>query len=208
MAKPGRTRSNSVRRKVLIAITVIAGAIGYMAPGCPAFFQTTEEVAVRGPGERRLAAPTPAAEEARRHVDFAYLSAVAYEARDSVEPDDDGGSAERCPAPRRFLREAGWRRWTDFPSGDLAALVDRAHLRVQVWTQEGHEAPPAVVVTFGGTEADNIQDWIANLRWFIPSSNDQYTHVVKSVGPEFVRELQRRRQLPSESFLRSATLYS
>jgi len=49
-----------------------------------------------------------------------------------------------------------------------------------------------VAVAFGGTVIGNRNDWLANLRWFIPLHDDQYTLVVRKLGPAFIKEFQRR----------------
>jgi len=46
--------------------------------GCAAFRQTSSEVVIREPGDRLLGAPRPAQPEARKHLEFAWLSEAAY----------------------------------------------------------------------------------------------------------------------------------
>ncbi|WP_150126488.1 hypothetical protein [Burkholderia cenocepacia] len=63
----------------------------------------------------------------------------------------------------------------------------KTHLRVEVWQRKD---PPAVAVAFGGTVFSSQADWAANLRWFIPHHEDQYTQLVKRVIPAFVTRYQ------------------
>ena len=101
----------------------------------------------------------------------------------------------------QFLASRNWRRWPDFPPAALADRAANLHLRVQVWERE---SPAAVAVTFGGTLFYNWRDWQANLRWFIPTHEDQYTEIVERVGPAVVEELGRR----GNGSRRQATIYS
>jgi pimeloyl-ACP methyl ester carboxylesterase len=65
-----------------------------------------------------------------------------------------------------------------------------------------------IVVAFGGTVATSLKDWQANLRWFIPYHDDQYTKLVKEVEPQFVAEFLRRKQAADGMWLDQAKIYS
>ena len=54
----------------------------------------------------------------------------------------------------------------------------------------------------------NITDWYANLRWFFPHKQDEYTVVVKTFGKAFVEEYLKRSVEPEWTFLGQAKLYS
>jgi pimeloyl-ACP methyl ester carboxylesterase len=82
------------------------------------------------------------------------------------------------------LVKRGWVRWPDFTDHNLRKKIKEVHLRVEVWE---HAKDKKVAVTFGGTIFTNLKDWSANLRWFIPTHNDQYSVVVKTFGDVFVR---------------------
>jgi hypothetical protein len=110
-----------------------------------------------------------------------------------------------CPVSQAALKEAGWKVWPGFPSDGLLDKIKATHLRVEVWFRK---EPAMVAVAFGGTVFGNRNDWLANLRWFIPSHKDQYTQVVEIFGPAFVEEFRRRLQEPEFAFLRNATLVS
>jgi hypothetical protein len=95
-----------------------------------------------------------------------------------------------CPEPEAALKASKWRPWPDFPSTAVAQKISSSHLRVEVWQKAD---PPEVVVTFGGTVFRNHNDWIANLRWFIPFHEDQYTDVVNKLVPDFISEFKARK---------------
>jgi len=76
---------------------------------------------------------------------------------------------------------------------------------VEVWQRR---EPPAVAVSFGGTVFNNPEDWLSNLRWFIPVHDDEYSKVVRNLGPAFVAEFVSRAGRPGGEFLRKATIYA
>jgi pimeloyl-ACP methyl ester carboxylesterase len=63
-----------------------------------------------------------------------------------------------------------------------------------VWEQTN---PDIIAVAFGGTVFSNQKDWGANLRWFTPGHRDEYTDVVQTFAPEFVKHLRRRLNDPT-----------
>jgi len=154
-----------------------------------AFRQGHTEVAVREPGDRFLGKPRPVQNEARKDVDFALLSQAAYQRTPNSTSDE---STERLDADKILQENLHWHRWDNFPGPDLLARIAASHLRVEVWQNDERGA---VAVAFGGTVFENRADWRANLRWFFPTRNDEYTQVVKAFGPEFVGEFLRLRQL-------------
>lgn len=192
------------KRRLTAAALGLVPAI-YFSYNWNAFRQDSSQVAVRGPGERQLRAPEAVSSQASRHLDFAYLSEAAYDpvyGTPPVQAEVVGDGA--CRPPAEALRGLGWRRW-EFPPPELRDRIEHLHLRVHVWERE---SPPAVAVAFGGTLFTNREDWRANLRWFIPRHEDQYTEIVETVGPLFVHELHRRREQADGAFLRGATLYA
>ncbi len=46
------------------------------------------------------------------------------------------------------------------------------------------------------------------LGWFIPWPNDEYTQIVRIVGPEFVKSFKERKRKPEETYLNQATIYT
>jgi pimeloyl-ACP methyl ester carboxylesterase len=87
--------------------------------------------------------------------------------------------------PDAELRKRGWTMWPDFGGSSLHEQIRSVHLRAEVWW---HVQEKKIVVAFGGTVFINIGDWRANLRWFIPHQNDEYTVIVKSFGRAFEAE--------------------
>jgi hypothetical protein len=156
--------------------------------GRKAFRQSPQEVFIREPGHRLLEGPQPVAAEAKKHWQFAWLSVAAYRRAPHSAAPEEASIADAA------LQKAGWDRWSNFPDDGLAARIRRSHLRVEVWE---NKSAKSVVVAFGGTVADNWQDWITNLRWIIPFHNDEYTKVVKDFCPAFVSALSKKQYLNS-----------
>lgn len=202
-------------------------AIVAALPGCSALRQTKDDVVVRTPGSRFLGPPQPAAPEAKKDLEFAWLSEAAYgntaaglKEKAAVRSKLFGKSAvERpiggvasCPESQASLFAAGWKVWPGFPSDGLLQQIEKYHLRVEVWTRQ---QPPAVAVAFGGTVFNSENDWAANLRWFLPKwflagHPDEYSETVQIFAPAFVEEFKSKlRSGASEwAFLQDATIYS
>ena len=166
----------------------------------PAYRQKSNQVVVREPGKRLLGPPRPVAEEARKDLEFAWLSQAAYQR----EPGNKSSPAGNCMDADLALQDIGWSRWTDFPDAALLAKIAKSHLRVEVWTNQSRGA---VAVTFGGTVATSGKDWKSNLRWFIPHHNDEYTEIVKEFGPAFIKEFSKRKQ-EGWAFLSNVTIFA
>src|SRR5262249_6083555 len=153
------------------------------------------EVVVRAPGSRYFGDPQPIKDEALADLPFALMSQAAYQR----EPDSDDPCTSECLDPDKELVRLGWIRWLTFPNDTLKRQIADYHLRVEVWS---NNAARQVAVSFGGTEFHNFKDWKANLRWFIPRRDDEYTELVKKVGPAFVDEyIHRRVNDPEYRFL-------
>jgi len=171
-------------------------AAAFIISGCSSWFQTTGQVLVREPGHRVYGDPVGVQEEAKNHWQFALLSLAAYS---KVESESDENTQRTINAPQptvlaneiasclnsptQKLEEAGWTYWPDFPDLQLKQDLVRSNLRVEVWQRKD---PPAVAVAFGGTVFTSRADWTANLRWFIPHHDDEYTQLVKRVVPAFL----------------------
>jgi pimeloyl-ACP methyl ester carboxylesterase len=185
---------------------------GFLAsiPVLRAVAQRPSEVVLREPGDRFLSAPRPILRYAIEHWEFAWLSVAAYgkteagqkqahkdEKQITAAPDSTAGQHHAVyQDPESVLQEAGWNRW-EFPGEALLEKIRSSHLRVEVWQKTVPDRPEggglsAVAVAFGGTIFDNGKDWRANLRWFLPGRNDEYTQVVRTFAPAFVEEFERR----------------
>ncbi|VTU13664.1 lipase family protein [Variovorax sp. RA8] len=165
--------------------TLSASLLAIACTGCISLQQTEDQVAIRPPGKRLIAELRPYEPEARRHLPYAWLSQSAYEKTPAGKEE-----ADPCRDADQALGEAHWKRWDGFPREEsLKTEIEKYHLRVEVWSKE---SPPQVAVAFGGTVFDNRNDWRANLRWFLPKHDDQYTLVVKHLGPAFNEEFKRR----------------
>jgi hypothetical protein len=187
---------------ILIVVAVLVFAAVLFVRNRPAYQQSGAEVVIREPGDRLLGSPQPVGPEAQQDLRFAWLSQAAYEKIPSAIETSPGAD---CLDPGTALEAAGWSPWPDFPDRTLQDEIGKSHLRVDVWR---NPASGEVAVAFGGTVAKSLQDWEANLRWFIPWHDDEYTKLVKLVGPKFVEEFIKRKQEPGWEFLNHATIYA
>lgn len=169
---------------------------------CASFLQSSEEAVIREPGHRIYGPPVPVSEEAAKHWAFALLSEAAYASQQASA--GKSNDASTCPeATLSLLDSARWIRWKNFPDDGLLKAISDSHLRVEVWEKKD---PATVVVAFGGTVFSSGKDWRSNLRWFLPTHQDEYTAIVKDLGPSFVAEFERRKSQPENNFLRNAKL--
>jgi len=147
----------------------------------PAFRQRSDEVVIRRPGQRIFGAPEPLGAAGLEDLPFAFLSQAAYQHK----PDAKQEKAGDCVDPDAALQQRGWARWPNFGGPELHAQIEAVHLRVEVWW---HLQEKKVAVAFGGTVFTNIKDLRANLRWFLPHKDDEYTVIVKVFGRAFEQE--------------------
>lgn len=150
-----------------------------------AYRQQADQVVMREPGSRLLGLPQRIAGVGCEDFPFALLSQEAYQ-----HTDIKGIKAGTCLDAEVLLGEQGWSKWPEFGSPPLRTKIENHHLRVEVW---GNREQQMVAVAFGGTVFKNLMDWKANLRWFLPDRNDEYTVVVRDFGKIFVEEYQRRK---------------
>ena len=99
-----------------------------------------------------------------------------------------GQPAQPTPS-EQALKDSGWYQWPSFFAKDVETRFEKHHLRVEVWE---NDSLGIVAVAFGGTDPKDIQDWLANFRWFIPGRDDQYSDVVKDFGDAFNDEYVKR----------------
>lgn len=186
---------------VLVAIIAVSLFSYLRIRTNPAYNQKPDEVATREPGEKILGAPHPIAPQAHADLAFAFLSQAAYQGKSDAKKAKAGDWVDAVA----LLKEAGWTLWPDFPDQKPLEKISQFHLRVEVWSNASRNA---VAVAFGGTVFTNIEDWQANLRWFIPHHEDQYTLVVKTFGRDFVTDYLQRSARPEFAFLRDADIFS
>jgi hypothetical protein len=188
---------------LLLLITICALGITWRVRTNPAFKQGKDEVVTREPGRRILGAPQPLMTEAPTDLEFAFLSAAAYE-----KVNDFGQTSQPTTSHSdQVLGEIGWERWKGFPSGSLQTEAVEKNLRAEVWS---NASAKRVVVTFAGTEVKSWPDWFANLRWIIPRAlrSDEYSLVAGKFGEAFVQEFQTRSNQAEYSYLKESTIYS
>jgi hypothetical protein len=173
----------------------------------PAYNQQIGFMAIREPGKRLLGSPEAAASEAAFDVIPAFVSQAAYQHR---PPDPQATKEYRDTSipfmdPDKTLSGLGWVKWPDFLDTEEDDELKKVHLRVEVWSSEPEKA---VIVAFGGTEFRNLSDWRANLRWFIPIRNDEYSVLTEIYVHRFVDNYKRLGAQPEFNFLPEASLYS
>ena len=189
---------------VLVAGILLILLVIYLSVAMrPASRQKSDQVVIREPGQRTLGAPAPVVSEARKDVEFAWLSEAAY----GRAPDGKKSYPVNCPEADSVLQKMGWSRWVDFPNADLREKIAKVHLRAEVWANASQET---VAVAFGGTEFSNWRDWKSNFRWFIRRSrrDDEYSKIVNEFGPAFVKEYRSKKEQPEWSFLRHAAIFA
>jgi hypothetical protein len=211
-----------LKETAVMAWKTVSGAVAIiLISGCSAFEQTPEQVFSREPGERFLGHPRPVVEEAVKDWQFALISEAAYrrslsrkqqtENEKAIAEEvaksapDARASKEICADVDLALGNAGWKRWKNFPPPELEVQFERLNLRAEVWENKG---AGKLVMAFGGTVFSNERDWLANFRWFIPIHNDEYTEVVKNLGPAFITELKQHKASSDGSYLNGIALYS
>jgi Lipase (class 3) len=140
-----------------------------------AYNQKEDQVAIRTPGNHILGDPECLCREGTEDLPFALLSQAAYQKKSDV------GNTSSADSD---LISMGWAMWPDSKDEEFLTTIRKVHLRVEVWA---HEADKKVAVTFGGTVFTNWADWRANLRWFIPTDNDEYSVVAKAFAKYFVK---------------------
>jgi len=185
----------------LATVSVLALLTYLRVSSRPAFRQNSKEVVIMEPGERVLGAPQPVGPEARKDLQFAWLSQSAYEKAMA----DKSRETSAASGVDTALRSLGWAPWTDFPDDGLQQEITKSHLRVQVWTNPSCRA---VAVAFGGTVLESGKDWRSNFRWFIPYHDDEYTEIVQRFAPAFAEEFLKREEQPQWAFLRQASIYA
>jgi hypothetical protein len=179
-----------------------AAVLAIIAISRPAYRQTPDKVVVRKPGRRFLGPLQDAQPFASEDLPYALLSAAAYNDIPKGKPDDDAFELD----PKAILQSQGWVMWDDdFPSQELKAEMDLAHLRAEVWS---NESLGLVVVAFGGTVFSNWKDWESNLRWFKPRRNDEYTLTSGRFARSFAAEFERRSGIPGQEFLKTAVVHT
>ena len=181
------------------AAIIVALSFSFFVFNRKAFGQTPDDVVTREPGKRLLGAPKPVATEANKDLEFAWMSQSAYEKIGQGNTPDADSSSDKA------LKDAGWTLWPNFPDDGLLQQISKSHLRVQVWA---NPASKSVAVAFGGTVFKNCADWRSNLRWFLPTKNDEYSAVVRELAPRFIEKFLEQAQEMEWAFLKQATFYS
>jgi hypothetical protein len=165
----------SIALYLFLAIVVISLPAYIRIRKSKAYNQNDTQVAIREPGHHVLSDPVCLCKEGTEDLPFALLSEAAYQTKSDVK---------QPPTAYAGLRAMGWEIWPDSTDEEFLTEIRKVHLRVEVWY---HETDKKVAVTFGGTVFTNWADWRANLRWFIPADNDEYSAVAKAFAKYFVK---------------------
>lgn len=190
-----------VRFLIIVAFIAFAIPVFLLIVNKRALRQGRNEVVIRQPGARFLGAPQDVVFQAKKDVVFAILSQAAYQHRPAntkAKKKDNGG----CLRADDILQNEGWWLWPDFE--EFNTEFAQVHLRAEVWSNSSEKV---VAVAFGGTEFRNIDDWRANLRWFMPVRHDEYSMVVNVFGPAFVKAYIKHKN-GDMPFLSNAGLYA
>jgi len=167
---------------LVVGTIVVVGALAIIRVATrSAFRQRPDQVVIRRPGQRMFGAPEPLGTTGIEDLPYALLSQAAYRRKPDAKQVTDGESLD----PDSALQQRGWVRWPDFGGSQLHTQIQQVHLRAEVWW---HFQEKKIAVAFGGTVFTNIKDWKANLRWFLPDQDDEYTVIVRSFGRAFEQE--------------------
>lgn len=180
--------------------------------GCASYQQLSSEVYLRKSGET-LQPWLSVRQASEQHWPFAWAAVAAYQDADDPYREPLQTSAD-CPEPHAFLHDQGWTRWRTLPvlksdandaEQSLVKAMREAHLRAEVWENPERKM---VIVAFGGTAFRNLQDWKANLHWFLSpfGARDQYDAVTEIFVPAFLTEYRERSARAEHSWLRQARI--
>jgi hypothetical protein len=173
------------------------------AVGGAQLHQGSDEVLIRDPAVGKYSPPSPAAETARRHWEYAAMSVNVYReemraakgGRGGLTPNNRGEFSQAafesaCCDKMPAIPLRHWTRWEDFPGEDLQKTLAKQGMYLEVLERE--QAPYRIAVVFEGTKTNDIKDLKANLRWFLrfaPRYQDQYTLAMTEVATAFRDEL-------------------
>ena len=164
---------------IFLGVALLVAAIRLVKS--PAFPQRPDQVVIRRPGQRMFGPPEPLDEIGAEDLPFALLSQAAYKHKPDAKQVKSGEALD----PDAELQRRGWSMWPDFGGTQLHKQIQNVHLRAEVWWNLQEKK---VAVAFGGTVFTNIKDWKANLRWFVPHHDDEYTVIVRTFGRAFEEE--------------------
>lgn len=191
----GRKSTPTILVAALVSIT-----------GCASFRQKADEVYLRESGST-LKPWKSTVDAAALHYPFAWASVSAY----LHEADGkDLEVTERCPEPRTFLTNRGWKLWEELPRvgrlsiprNDLERQLQNTHLRAEVWSNEELNT---VIVAFGGTAS--LGDMAANARWLLRFGGpDAYDVLTDLYVPAFVQAHQARASEAGGAWLKNARI--
>jgi hypothetical protein len=158
-----------------------------------AFKQQSNMVVIRQPGHRWFGPSQPAQDSAAEDLHYAWHSMAAYGSPGSTKAaeiikfkEDSAGLGDQLHL------------WTDFPEADLASGMKSVHLRAQVWENQSEHL---LVVTFGGTDATNLNDGKSNTHWLHPFLKDEYTVLGDTFARALAQELAGKMQQSGQEYL-------
>lgn len=169
----------SIALYLLLAVAVISLPTYLRIRRSTAFKQKECQVAIRDPGDHILGNPECLVREGTDDLPFALLSQAAYQRKSDAKV-----QAGPCLDADAELIAMGWGKWPDSKDEEFLTKIRKVHLRAEVWS---HQTDKRVAVAFGGTVFTNWADWRANLRWFIPTDNDEYSAVAKAFAKSFLK---------------------
>jgi hypothetical protein len=156
-----------------------------IAAGCASLQQPSSTVIVRD-GVNGDVSPEDIAsgrlgQELGELAEFALMSAAVYNDDDRRNVCD--ADLELTEGRFRWRRPAEFRTPVPHQAPDGRWMVGQAGY--DVWTVAEPGARPRVAIAFRGTDADEIDDWFANLRWIsriLWFTYDQYDQVQDFIG--------------------------
>lgn len=182
-----------------------------LSSGCSVWSQKEGTVLIREARQSSYTLYSDVAETAGMYWQYTALAANAYHLawpdykqtlsstkKEARQLSLEEQFAQACqPNSNKLIPTPDWLAWRNFPSQAIADRAEKAKLFFSVWERhpKGSANATEVAIVFRGTEADQRQDWLSNLRWFIPTrlrGEDQYDITRDLVSRIFEAELQDR----------------
>ncbi|MDF3846252.1 hypothetical protein P3W55_31520 [Pseudomonas citronellolis] len=179
--------------------------------GCSVLFQKNDTVLIRNP-EATEYKKGDFVDTAKNYWQYTALAANSYLLNwptykdkiikantNSINRDIKVRFSKSCREnTEELIPTPDWYAWPDFPPPKVLEKADTPKLFFSVWehrTGQENDHVSEVAIVFRGTEADQLEDWLSNARWFIPKwlkNEDQYGITRDYVAKAFEAEVRNR----------------
>jgi hypothetical protein len=173
-------------------ITLLTACIASLLSGCATFNQSPCQAIVRDNGRSEVLVTDLV--KVPEFADLHYFAALSANIYTDVESGLTKSFAVFCESKNIQFVPEGWRHdssLSDIPEAPPLSYKVKG-MKYQIWVKETPGSPLLVVIVFRGTDADQLGDWLSNLRWvtrFIPFLWDQYDQT-RDLIPILVKRIQ------------------